>query len=77
MVEESANVVTGTLPVYGHLAFTLFDSGSTHSFISATFAEQAWLGLEPLENTLFVSILSEKLLEITHRVRVGRVTISY
>ena len=26
-------VVIGTLPVFGHLAYVLFDSGSTHSFV--------------------------------------------
>ena len=76
MAEEPANVVTSTLPIYGHLAFTLFDSGSTNSFISAAFAEQALLELEPLENTLLVSIPSEKLLEVTHRVRAAKVTVS-
>ena len=30
-------VVTGTLPIFGHLAFVLFDSGSTYSFVSEEF----------------------------------------
>ena len=40
--------VTGTLSVFGHLALTLFDSGSTHSFISTVFVSQAKFVLEPL-----------------------------
>lgn len=35
--ENPNAVVTGTLSVLGHLALTLFDSGSTHSFISTVF----------------------------------------
>ncbi|KAL4026012.1 hypothetical protein IC575_014419 [Cucumis melo] len=33
--ERAGTVVTGTLPVLGHYALVLFDSGSSHSFISA------------------------------------------
>ena len=40
--------VTGTLSVLGHLALTLFDSGSTHSFISTVFVSQTKIGLKPL-----------------------------
>lgn len=77
MAEELANVVAFIFWLLWHLAFTLFYSCSPHSFISIAFAEQALLGLEPLENTHLVSIPSEKLLEVTHRVRAGRVTVSY
>ena len=48
-------VVTGTLPVFGHLAFVLFDSGSTHSFVSEKFVDLAHLEKEPLETILSVS----------------------
>ena len=47
--EETDIVVTGTLPIFDHLAFTLFDSGATHSFISKVFVKSANLELEPLE----------------------------
>jgi hypothetical protein len=33
--EEDADVVTGTIPLFGKVASTLFDSGATHSFISS------------------------------------------
>ena len=53
--EEPDTVVTGTLPIFGHLTFTLFDSGATHSFISEGFVETTNLKLEPIEYTLTVS----------------------
>ena len=52
---RSNTVVTGTLPILGHYAFTLFDSGSMHSFISMPFVAQAGYELEPLLHELFVS----------------------
>ena len=36
-IENPNAGVTGTLSVLGHLALTLFDSGSMHSFISTVF----------------------------------------
>ncbi|CAN1787445.1 hypothetical protein LINPERHAP1_LOCUS17654 [Linum perenne] len=46
---EEANaapdVVTGLITIFGQPAFALMDSGSTHSFISSTFAHK--LGIEP------------------------------
>jgi hypothetical protein len=35
--EENTDVVTGTTPLFGKLACTLFDSGAMHSFISSTY----------------------------------------
>ena len=69
-------MVVGTLPVFCYSTFTIFNSGSTHSFISAGFAEQPLLGLEPQENVLLVSIPLEKLLKVTHIVKAGRITVS-
>ena len=40
-IGNSDAVVTGTLSVLGYLALTLFDSRSTHSFISVVFVSQA------------------------------------
>jgi hypothetical protein len=37
--EEDADVVTGTIPFFGRVASTLFDSGATHSFISSTYVK--------------------------------------
>ncbi|TYK18660.1 ty3-gypsy retrotransposon protein [Cucumis melo var. makuwa] len=41
--ERAGTVVTGTLPVLGHYALVLFDSGSSHSFISSAFVLHARL----------------------------------
>ena len=37
-VQASVTVVTGILPLFSNFAKTLFDSGSTHSFISSRYA---------------------------------------
>jgi hypothetical protein len=37
--EENNNVVSGTLSLFSTLACTLFDSGATHSFISASYVK--------------------------------------
>ena len=69
-------VVTGTLPIFGHLDLVLFDSGSTHSFIFEEFVELAHLEKELLEITLSVSTLAHELLLATRRVKGGGITIS-
>ncbi|KAL0534457.1 hypothetical protein IC582_028748 [Cucumis melo] len=53
--ERAGTVVTGTLPVLGHYALVLFDSGSSHSFISSVFVLHARLEVEPLHHVLSVS----------------------
>ncbi|KAL0553580.1 hypothetical protein IC582_007480 [Cucumis melo] len=53
--EKAGTVVTGTLPVLGHYALVLFDSGSSHSFISSAFVLHARLEVEPLHHVLSVS----------------------
>ena len=45
-VNTPGEVVTSTLPVFGHLALILFDSGSTYSFVSEEFVELAHLKKE-------------------------------
>ena len=52
---KSDAVVTGTLSVLVHCAFTLFDFGSMHSFISMPFVVQAGFELEPLLHEMSVS----------------------
>ena len=74
--EETDTVVTGTLPIFDHLAFTLFDSGATHSFISEGFVKSTNLELELLEFSHTVSTPANKYLTATHRVRGGSVTIT-
>ncbi|KAA0025895.1 pol protein [Cucumis melo var. makuwa] len=53
--ERASTVVTGRLPILGHYAFVLFDSGSTHSFISSVFVQHFGLEVEPLNDVLSVS----------------------
>ncbi|KAA0061201.1 pol protein [Cucumis melo var. makuwa] len=53
--ERAGTVVTGTLPILGHYAFVLFDSGSSHSFISSVFVQHVGLEVEPLGSVLSVS----------------------
>ena len=54
----------------------MFDSGSTHSFVSKEFVELAHLEKELLEITLSVSTPTHELLLATCRVKGGGVTIS-
>ncbi|XP_028112589.1 uncharacterized protein LOC114310698 [Camellia sinensis] len=47
-VQNATTVVSGTFMVHGHSASILFDSGSTHSFVSKLFAQN----LDKTEETL-------------------------
>ncbi|TYK21774.1 pol protein [Cucumis melo var. makuwa] len=60
--ESAGTVVTGTLPVLGHYALVLFDSGSSHFFISSAFVLHARLEVEPLHHVLSVSTPGECML---------------
>lgn len=53
--DKSSVVVTGTLSILGHLTLVLFDYGSTHSFISTSFVNQAKLELESFDFVLSVT----------------------
>ena len=74
--DDMDTVVTGTLPVLGFHAFVLFDSGSTHSFISTTFVSCAQLGLEPLGYRLSVSTPSWEILVANERVQASQIVIA-
>jgi hypothetical protein len=52
--EENVDVVTGTIPLFGSLACTLFDSGATHSFVSAAYAKLSCMKIEPLRRNILV-----------------------
>ncbi|KAA0046186.1 gag protease polyprotein [Cucumis melo var. makuwa] len=58
--ERAGTVVTGTLPILGHYAFVLFDSESSHSFISSVFVQHVGLEVEPFGSVLSVSTPSEE-----------------
>ncbi|KAA0037248.1 pol protein [Cucumis melo var. makuwa] len=59
----------GTLPVLGHYALVLFDSGSSHSFISSAFVLHGRLEVEPLHHVLSVSTPSGECMLLKEKVK--------
>jgi hypothetical protein len=53
--EEGSEVVTGTTPILGFEASVLFDSGSTHSFVSIVFVRLSKLVVRTLKPGLVVT----------------------
>jgi hypothetical protein len=51
----NADVVTGTIPLFGSLAFTLFDLSATHSLISSSYVKLCNLSMKPLEQDICVA----------------------
>ncbi|KAL0534123.1 hypothetical protein IC582_028404 [Cucumis melo] len=74
--EKAGTVVTGTLPVLGHYALVLFDSGSSHSFISSTFVLHARLEVEPLQHVLSVSTPSGECMLSKEKVKTCQIEIA-
>ncbi|KAL0555972.1 hypothetical protein IC582_004475 [Cucumis melo] len=74
--EKAGTVVTGTLPVLGHYALVLFDSGSSHSFISSAFVSHARLEVEPLPHVLSVSTLSGECMLSKEKVKACQIEIA-
>ncbi|TYK02364.1 gag protease polyprotein [Cucumis melo var. makuwa] len=74
--ERAGTVVTGTLPILGHYAFVLFDSRSSHSFISSVFVQYVGLEVEPLGSVLSVSTLSGEVLLSKEKIKACRVEIA-
>ncbi|KAL0546451.1 hypothetical protein IC582_016360 [Cucumis melo] len=74
--EKAGTVVTGTLPVLGHYALVLFDSGSSHSFISSTFVLHARLEVEPLHHVLSVSTPSGECMLSKEKVKACQIEIA-
>jgi hypothetical protein len=52
--EEDANMVTGTIPLFGSLACTLFYSGVTDSFVSTAYAKLCDMNLKTLMQSVTV-----------------------
>ncbi|KAA0040547.1 pol protein [Cucumis melo var. makuwa] len=67
--ERAGTVVTGTLPILGHYALVLFDSGSSHSFISSVFVQHVGLEVEPLGSVLSVSTPSGEVLLSKEKIK--------
>ncbi|KAL4030706.1 hypothetical protein IC575_008956 [Cucumis melo] len=74
--ERAGTVVTGTLPVLGHYALVLFDSGSSHSFISSAFVLHARLEVEPLHHVLSVSTPSRECMLSKEKVKACQIEIA-
>ncbi|TYK20414.1 ty3-gypsy retrotransposon protein [Cucumis melo var. makuwa] len=74
--ERADTVVTGTLPVLGHYALVLFDSGSSHSFISSAFVLHARLEVEPLHHVLSVSTPSGECMLSKEKVKACQIEIA-
>ncbi|KAL0554363.1 hypothetical protein IC582_008282 [Cucumis melo] len=74
--EKAGTVVTGTLPVLGHYALVLFDSGSSHSFISSAFVLHARLEVEPLHHVLSVSTPSGECMLSKENVKACQIEIA-
>ncbi|KAL0546071.1 hypothetical protein IC582_015976 [Cucumis melo] len=74
--DKAGTVVTGTLPVLGHYALVLFDSGSSHSFISSAFVSHARLEVEPLHHVLSVSTPSGECMLSREKVKACQIEIA-
>ncbi|KAL0537322.1 hypothetical protein IC582_026299 [Cucumis melo] len=74
--KKAGTVVTGTLPVLGHYALVLFDSGSSHSFISSAFVLHARLEIEPLHHVLSVSTPSGECMLSKEKVKACQIEIA-
>jgi hypothetical protein len=53
--EGYADVVTGTVPLFGNLACTFFYSSATHSFISSTYVKLCGMNTQPIEQKINVA----------------------
>ncbi|KAL4026616.1 hypothetical protein IC575_015052 [Cucumis melo] len=74
--ERAGTMVTGTIPVLGHYALVLFDSGSSHSFISSAFVLHARLEVEPLHHVLSVSTPSGECMLSKEKVKACQIKIA-
>ncbi|KAL0544091.1 hypothetical protein IC582_019202 [Cucumis melo] len=74
--EQASTVVTSTLPILGHYAFVLFDSGSSHSFISFVLVQHVGLEVEPLSGVLSVSTPSREVLLFKEKIKACQIEIA-
>ncbi|TYK07894.1 ty3-gypsy retrotransposon protein [Cucumis melo var. makuwa] len=66
----------GTLSVLEHYALVMFDSGSSHSFISSAFVLHARLEVEPLHHVLLVSTPSKECMLSKEKVKACQIEIA-
>ena len=79
VTQQDANiapdVVTGIISILDHDAYTLVDSGTTHSFASKSFLDRFQIETQPLEGCMRVSLLAGDPLVSNRVVRDSRVLI--
>ncbi|KAA0047082.1 pol protein [Cucumis melo var. makuwa] len=74
--ERAGTVVTDTLPILGHYALVLFDSRSSHFFISSVFVREMDLEVEPLGSVLSVSTPSGEVLLSKEKIKARQIKIA-
>nr|GFB80286.1 reverse transcriptase domain-containing protein [Tanacetum cinerariifolium] len=68
-VANTSGTITGTLFIYGHALFVLFDTGATHSVISSTFASRITTIPTLLDHVLCISTPMQDSVRIMHVYR--------
>nr|GEX02118.1 reverse transcriptase domain-containing protein [Tanacetum cinerariifolium] len=66
---KTSGTITGTLFIYGHAVFVLFDTAATHSFISSVFASRVTTTPTLLDHVLCISTPMQDFVRITHVYR--------
>nr|GEY51621.1 hypothetical protein [Tanacetum cinerariifolium] len=66
---KTSGTITGTLFIYGHAVFVLFDTGATHSVISSVFASRVTTTPTLLDHVLCISTPMQDSVPITHVYR--------
>nr|GEZ69453.1 hypothetical protein [Tanacetum cinerariifolium] len=66
---KTSGTITGTLFIYGHAVFVLFDTGATHYVISSAFVSRVTTTPTLLEHVLCISTPMEDSVRITHVYR--------
>nr|GFB93674.1 hypothetical protein [Tanacetum cinerariifolium] len=66
---KTSGTIIGTLFIYGHAMFVLFDTGATHSVISSVFASRVTMTPTLLDHVLCISTHMQDSVRITHVYR--------
>nr|GEX13952.1 hypothetical protein [Tanacetum cinerariifolium] len=66
---NTSGTIMGTLFIYGHAVFVLFDTGATHSVISSAFALRVTTTPTLLDHVLCISTPMQDSVRITHVYR--------
>nr|GFC24415.1 hypothetical protein [Tanacetum cinerariifolium] len=66
---NTSGTITGTLFIYGHVVFVLFDTGATHSVISFAFASRITTTPTLLDHVLCISTPMQDSVRITYVYR--------